>query len=88
MTVAPTGFGGLDGSLLVGNFGDGKINAFDINTGAFLGTLQGTDNTDLVIDGLWGILAYPNGTVTFAAGPDDEANGLMGKIAVSGGKHH
>jgi len=88
MTVAPTGFGGLDGSLLVGNFGDGKINAFDINTCGVLATFQGTDNIDLVIDALWGTLAYPNGAVTFAAGPDDEANRLMGKIAVSGGKHH
>jgi len=88
MTIAPPGFGGLDGSLLVGNFGDGKINAFDRTTGAFIGTLQSANGGDLVIDGLWGIESYPNGTVSFAAGPDDEANGLMGKIAASGGVHH
>jgi len=84
MTVAPPGFGGLDGALLVGNFGDGKINAFNINTGEFLGTLKGTDDQDLVIDGLWGIERNLNGFLEFTAGPDDETNGLVGTINPSG----
>ncbi len=84
MTIAPPGFGGLDGALLVGNFGDGKINAFDIATGAPLGPLKGTDGEDIVIDGLWAIDGYPRGVVTFTAGPDDETNGLVGTIAPAG----
>jgi uncharacterized protein (TIGR03118 family) len=88
MTIAPPGFGGLDGDLLVGNFGDGKINAFNVSTGEFLGALKGTDNQDLVIDGLWGLEHNLNGFLEFTAGPNDEANGLMGTINPSGGKLH
>jgi len=87
LTIAPPGFGGLDGALLVGNFGDGKINAFDRNTGDFMGTLQGTDGQDLVIDGLWGIQGRFGGVVEFAAGPDDEANGLLGQITAATPAH-
>lgn len=85
MTLAPPGFGGLDGATLVGNFGDGKINAFDAS-GNFMGALQGTDGQDLSIDGLWGIDSNSDGSVDFAAGPDDEANGLLGRITLAAGK--
>ena len=44
LALAPAGFGKFSNSLLVGNFGDGRINAFDVATGKFLGQLKGTDN--------------------------------------------
>jgi uncharacterized protein (TIGR03118 family) len=86
MTIAPAGFGGLDGALLVGNFGNGRINAFDINTGAYLETLTGPHNGHVVIDGLWGLEGEDNGVLEFAAGPDDESNGLVGMISPAGAK--
>jgi uncharacterized protein (TIGR03118 family) len=81
MTIAPSGFGKYAGALLVGNFGDGKINAFDASTGDYLGTLKGTDGKAIVIDGLWAVDAGPNSKVTFTAGPDDETHGLLGLIS-------
>ena len=88
MAMAPAGFGTFAGALLVGNFGDGKINAFDPTTGAMLGTLSNASGAPLVIDGLWGI-AFGNGllnqpatTLFFAAGPNAEAHGLYGRIDV------
>lgn len=83
MTIAPPTFGQFAGDLLIGNFGDGRIHAFDPNTGEVLGTLRGTNGGPLVIDGLWGLLvgdAAAGGpdAVWFSAGPDDEAHGLLG----------
>jgi len=89
MVVAPATFGDFGGDLLVGNFGDGRIHAYNADTGAFLGTLTGFKNRPVVVDGLWG-LAFGNGTTAgdantlyFAAGPDDEAHGLLGKITAN-----
>jgi uncharacterized protein (TIGR03118 family) len=87
MTMAPSsGFGVFSGALLVGNFGDGKINAFDPNSGAMLGTLADGSGAPLVIEGLWGI-AFGNGldnqpttTLFFAAGPNGESHGVYGRI--------
>jgi uncharacterized protein (TIGR03118 family) len=86
MAMAPANFGGASNMLLVGNFGDGKINAYKSDTGEFAGTLMKADRTPIVIDGLWGI-AFGNGlnnqptnTLFFAAGPGDEAHGLYGRI--------
>lgn len=86
LTMAPAGFGPFGNALLVGNFGDGKINAFDPMTGALLGTLSKADGSPIVIDGLWGI-AFGNGlndqptnTLFFTAGPGDEAHGVYGRI--------
>lgn len=86
MALAPANFGPFSNALLVGNFGDGKINAFDPSTGAFLGTLSKPNGTPIVIDGLWGI-AFGNGinnqptnTLFFAAGPADETHGVYGRI--------
>ncbi|HEY8696990.1 MAG TPA: TIGR03118 family protein [Rhizomicrobium sp.] len=84
MTLAPANFGAFSGALLVGNFGDGKINAFTPDTGDFLGTLSHPSGRPLSIDGLWALDGNRDGTVTFSAGPDDEANGLVGKILVAG----
>jgi len=86
MAVAPaTGFGEFSGALIVGNFGSGRLVAYDRNTGEFLGYLHGARGP-LVIDGLWGIsfgAGGSNGLPTelfFAAGPSDEQHGLFGKL--------
>ncbi|WP_347986124.1 TIGR03118 family protein [Methylomonas sp. AM2-LC] len=86
VALAPAGFGKFSGKLLVGNFGDGRINAYDLNSGGFVGQLRGADHKPITIDGLWGI-SFGNGfknqpvnTLFFAAGPDDEAHGLYGRI--------
>jgi uncharacterized protein (TIGR03118 family) len=79
------GFGRFSGALLVGNFGDGRINAYDPATGAFLGRLRHEDGSPIEIEGLWA-LRFGNGvtgtptTLLFTAGIDDEAHGLFGAI--------
>lgn len=80
LTQAPNSFGKFGGALLVGNFGDGTVNAYNLRSGAFLGQLTKADGTVLAIDGLWGLTATRNGAVYFAAGPDDEQHGLYGAI--------
>ena len=86
MALAPAGFGKFSHHLLVGNFGDGTINAFDLVDNSFAGQLRNASGKTLVIEGLWGI-AFGNGfqqqpatTLFFAAGPNDESNGVYGKI--------
>jgi uncharacterized protein (TIGR03118 family) len=88
MALAPAGFGEFGGHLLVGNFGDGHINAYDLNTGWFRGQLKGPDHHPIAIEGLWGV-AFGSGflgqsvdTLFFAAGPGDESHGLYGRIDV------
>jgi len=89
MALAPAGFGGFAGDLLVGNFGDGAINAYDPSTGALLGPLTNTDGNPIVINGLWG-LRFGDGTfgspdtLVFAAGIGDESHGLLGEISPAG----
>jgi uncharacterized protein (TIGR03118 family) len=84
LALAPNNFGQFSNDLLVGNFGDGAINAFNPCTGAFIGRL--VDQTGRGIDGLWGIAfgnggqAGPKNTLFFAAGINHEANGLFGTI--------
>ena len=86
---APAGFGRFGGDLLVGNFGDGRINVFRSNksTFAFGGQLRSAAGGLVEIDGLWAIrfgndaAAGPSGTLFFTAGPDDEEHGLFGSIA-------
>jgi uncharacterized protein (TIGR03118 family) len=86
MAIAPAGFGRFSNRLLVGNFGDGAINAYDVATGEFLDQLRGPDGKRLMIDGLWGLsfgnglLNQPTDVLFFAAGPDDENHGLYGRI--------
>jgi uncharacterized protein (TIGR03118 family) len=92
MALAPAGFGKFSNRLLVGNFGDGKINAYDIATGQFIGKLKSLDKHAIQISGLWG-LAFGNGfvkqpvnTLFFAAGPGDEEHGLYGRIEIAPGE--
>ena len=88
VAMAPTTFGRFGGCLLVGNFGDGEINAYcQDGQGQFhhQGTLR-EDRQPLVIDGLWGIGFGNDGgagskdVLYFAAGPDEEENGYFGKV--------
>ena len=86
LALAPANFGTLSRSLLVGNFGDGKINAYEPTTGAYVGTITDAGGTAFAAPGLWGIAFgndadnQPRNTLFFAAGPNDEANGLYGRI--------
>jgi uncharacterized protein (TIGR03118 family) len=86
VTMAPADFGTYSNNLLIGNFGDGVINAFDATTGAFNGALADANGTAFANPGLWGI-AFGNGaqnqpttTLYFAAGIANEADGLYGRI--------
>lgn len=86
IALAPAGFGEFRNTLLIGNFGDGHINAFDNATGESYGQLRGADGKPIAIDGLWG-LAFGNGfagqsvnTLFFTAGSNDEADGLYGSL--------
>jgi uncharacterized protein (TIGR03118 family) len=86
MALAPADFGAFSNDLLIGNFGDGKINAYDINTGAFKGTLSDVSGKAIVIAQLWGIgfgndaASQPHNTLFFAAGTNGEADGTYGRI--------
>jgi uncharacterized protein (TIGR03118 family) len=89
MVQAPAGFGQFGGDLLVGNFGDGMIHAYDPTTGREMGTLSESPGHPLVINGLWG-LAFGNGngggdanSLYFTAGPGGETHGLFGKITAN-----
>ena len=86
LALAPASFGAFAGELLVGNFGDGKIHAYDPMTGAAKGELVNTDNNPIQINGLWA-LRFGNGvfgaadTLVFTAGIGDESHGLLGEIS-------
>ena len=95
LAMAPASFGRFGGDLLVGNFGDGQINAFERQpNGRFepRGQLRTESGGILTIDGLWalqfgkGALANngPTDTLFFTAGPDDESHGLFGTIRAAG----
>lgn len=95
VALAPAEFGELGGDLLIGNFGDGRISAFDPDQGAFHGLLSDARRRPLRIPGLWG-LAFGSGTAIggaadtlfFAAGPADEHHGLFGSVTVADVKRH
>jgi uncharacterized protein (TIGR03118 family) len=76
----PHDFGKFDHDvLLVGNFGDGKINAFGISNGAFRGTLLHRTGQPLEFNGLWSLFFFDN-HLYFTAGIGDETHGLFGVI--------
>jgi uncharacterized protein (TIGR03118 family) len=86
LALAPLSFGEFGGAILVGNFGDGTINAFDPRNGHWVGTLRDQSQHRIHVDGLWGI-AFGNGvsaqktnSLFYAAGPNDEENGAYGVI--------
>jgi uncharacterized protein (TIGR03118 family) len=84
ITRASFAFGPWSGKILVGNFGDGRINVFN-NDGSFVDQLEDVHGRPLVIHGLWtltlggGRNSSPD-TLYFSAGPDEETNGLFGTI--------
>jgi uncharacterized protein (TIGR03118 family) len=87
LQIAPASFGTLAGDLLVGNFGNGRINAYNALTGAFDGALLGKDGKPLSITDLWA-LTVGNGagggdpnTLYFTAGLESEAHGLFGSLS-------
>jgi uncharacterized protein (TIGR03118 family) len=89
LALAPAGFGNDGGDLLVGNFGDGMINAYNPTSGAFVETLKDPNGNPLVIDGLWGLRFGVGGsaataqTLFFTAGPDGESHGLFGELVAT-----
>jgi uncharacterized protein (TIGR03118 family) len=91
LALAPAGFGAFGGALLIGNFGDGHINAFNPTTGKWLGALENARGEPLSIEGLWG-LTFGNGgragdthtlyfTAGIASGGSVEDHGLFGSLA-------
>jgi uncharacterized protein (TIGR03118 family) len=90
VTLAPSTFGVFGGDILIGNFGNGRVNAYDPLTGEHLGQLSGPSGGPIEISGLWGLrfapatpAAGPN-TLFFTAGINDEADGLFGDIVPNG----
>jgi len=86
LAIAPATFGNFHDNLLVGNFGDGRVNAFSLSTGAFRGQLKSETRAPIDIPGLWalrfgtgGVGASPN-TLYFTAGINEEKDGLFGSI--------
>jgi uncharacterized protein (TIGR03118 family) len=89
VAIAPANWGSFGGALLVGNFGDGRINAFNLTTGTLLGVLQDATGSPIQIPGLWGMF-FGTGTradantLYFVAGMPDGSTtprGLLGSIA-------
>ena len=87
VAIAPDNFGKLSGALLVGNFGGaGRICAFDASTGQYIDDLRDAADKPVAIAGLWA-LQFGNGeslgdsnALYFAAGPEDEKDGLFGSL--------
>jgi uncharacterized protein (TIGR03118 family) len=92
MAIAPQGFGSLEGDLLIGNFGDGKINVFAPNGTALatsMGPLTVTNGGTFVLPGLWA-LVFGNGdsdkpltTLFYTAGFADQTDGVFGSMSIS-----
>jgi uncharacterized protein (TIGR03118 family) len=89
LALAPSSFGPFSGDVLIGNFGNGRISAYNENGGGkwvYKGQLRKADGTPIAIDGLWaiafgnGAAAGPTTSLYFAAGPGREAHGLFGSI--------
>lgn len=88
IALAPADFGPLGKDLLIGNLGDGKINAFDPQTGKLIGPISDSHSNPLAVPGLWGIafgndsVDQPHNTLFFAAGTVDGSHGEYGRIDV------
>ena len=88
LALAPTAWGQPAGTLLVGNFGDGRINILKPKSNGkyeFVGQVRNTNGRPLAIDGLWALIqgtATTGGTdsLLFSAGPDNETHGLVGVL--------
>jgi len=86
LAIAPQNFGRLAGDLLVGNFGDGTINVYDLINDKFMGKLLGAGGKPIVIGDLWALSTGNDGsggssnTIYFTAGVQNEAQGAFGSI--------
>ena len=102
LAVATRSFGKFRDALLVGNFGDGRINAYNPRTGAFLGQLTDPHGVPIQIEGLWALGFgrdsdwgrdeddddVPNNALYFTSGPADESHGLLGVIVPARRNRH
>ena len=86
VVFAPSNFGALSGSFLVANFGDGTISAYDYDKNEFIDYLKDQNDKPVEIEGIWG-LVFGNGAslgdkdaLYFAAGPEDEEDGIFGSL--------
>jgi uncharacterized protein (TIGR03118 family) len=90
LALAPADFGTLSNTLLVGNFGDGRINGYDPASGQFIGTVQDLTGEAFAEPGLWGVAFgndaanQPHNTLFFAAGIGNQADGEYGRIDLGG----
>lgn len=89
LAIAPANFGDFGNDLLVGNFGDGTVNAFNPTTGAYVATLNDVIGTPVVVPNLWALQVGNGGSggdpnaVYFTAGipgPDGGNHGLFGRL--------
>jgi uncharacterized protein (TIGR03437 family) len=86
LAIAPSTFGVFAGKLLVGNFGDGRINVFDPATGASMGPLMDTSGNPIAISGLWALIPGNGGNggdssaIYFAAGTGGQLHGVLGSL--------
>jgi uncharacterized protein (TIGR03118 family) len=85
LAIAPKGFGPFASDLLVGNLGNGWINAYNPTTGKYLGALRNAKGSPIAINGLWGLMVGNKAfggasSVVFSAGPNGYANGLVGVL--------
>ena len=83
VALAGAGYGAFSNDLLIGNFGDGRIGAYDPTSGSFIDFLRDTTSTPTTIEGLWGLGFGPNSaapTLFFSSGPSGEAHGLLGTL--------
>ena len=91
MAIAPQDFGNFAGDLLIGNFGDGTIDAFNLAKDKFDGKLDGVDGKPIMIGDLWALTqgnggaAGSRGEIFFTSGVQDESFGLFGAIAPAPG---
>ena len=89
LALAPSNFGSLSNDLLVGNFGNGLINAYNPTTGAFVGQVTDVNGNAVYVNGLWGLSfgnggsAGPTNTLFFTAGTNGERDGLFGSLTLS-----
>ncbi len=86
VAIAGANFGAFSGALLIGNFGDGVINAFDATSGNFLGALADPQGNTISIPGLWALIPGNGGNggdpnaIYFAAGEASQNHGLLGSL--------
>jgi uncharacterized protein (TIGR03118 family) len=89
LAIAPSSFGTFGGDLLVGNFGDGTIEAYNLKNDQFVGNLTDANGNPIVIPDLWELIPGNNGsagnsnTIYFTAGVQDEMHGLFGSLTAN-----